>query len=286
MMPQLSPSLGRLLCGLAACMALNAWAQTAATEHTEQADPAAAETATTAPPETPPAPHWTYSVGLRAEVARLQQPGQLTWRPSLGLRYGRWRIGQTDGQNWHRFGQVLQDSNLTYDVRQDSQWSVSLSGSLINLDKDSHFDAFKAGRKTLRAKAGLDYRLPNRWSVGLIATQDLFMRGDGTSLSPTLTYRKPLTEHSTLMLSQSITWGSASHWQARRRLDPDAIVHQGTGFGQIGTQLAYRHKLSRHWALFSQLGAQRTRAPVFPTPLSAAPEWTYSAQLGVVYFDH
>lgn len=241
------------------------------------------------PPDNAPAtatPLWTYSLGLRTEIPHLGHPGSMTLRPSLGLRYGRWRIGQTDGTDWHRFGQVLQDNNLTYDVRQDAKWSVSLSGSILNLDKDSHFDALKAGRKTVRAKAGLDYRLPNRWSVGLIATQDLFMRGDGTSLSPTLTYRKPLTDHSTWMFSQSVTWGSASHWQAQQQLTPEGITHFGAGWGSLGTQVAYRHKLSRHWAFFGQLGAQRTLRPIVPSPLHAAPEWTYSGQLGVVYFDH
>ena len=228
---------------------------------------------------------WSYSLGLRTDIPNLNHPGNMTLRPSLGLRYGRWRIGQTDGADWHRFGQVLQDNNLTYDVRQDSLWSISLSGSIINLDKDTHFDALRAGRKTMRAKAGLDLRLHNRWSVGLIATHDLFMRGDGTTVSPTLTYRKPLSERSTLMFNQSVTWGTASHWQTQQQLNPEGITHLGTGWGSLGTQVAYRHKLSRHWAFFGQLGAQRTLQPIAPNPLHTTPEWTYSGQLGVVYFD-
>jgi hypothetical protein len=263
----------RALCSVVCCAALSAPAQ----EHPSITVPEA---------EAPAPSPWTYSLGLRTEIANLSHPGSMKLRPSLGLRYGRWRIGQTDGTDWHRFGQVLQDNNLTYDVRQDSKWSVSLSGSIINLDKDSHFDAVKAGRKTLRAKAGLDYRLPNRWSVGLIATQDVFMRGDGTTLSPVLTYRKPLTKNSTLMLSQSIIWGSASHWQTQQNRTPQGVTHQGAGWGGLGTQLAYRHKLSRHWGFFSQLGAQRTIQPVFPTTVSSPTHWTYSGQLGVVYFDH
>lgn len=261
------------LCGAACCTALSAWGQESP-----------ADSAT--PAETPVATPWTYSLGLRTDIPNLSHPGTMKLRPNLGLRYGRWRIGQTDGTDWHRFGQVLQDNNLTYDLRQDSKWIVSLSGSIINLDNDSHFDAVKAGRKTLRAKAGLDYRLPNRWSVGLIATQDVFLRGDGTTLSPTLTYRHPLTDHSTMLLSQSATWGSGSHWQTQQQLYPEGITHSGTGWGSLGTQLAYRYKLSRHWGFFSQLNAQHTLQPIFPSPLSSAPGWTYSGQLGVVYFEH
>ena len=161
-----------------------------------------------------------------------------------------------------------------------------MSGSIINLDDNSQFNALRSGRKTLRLKGGGDYRLPNRWSIGLIATQDLFMRGDGTTLSPTLSYRQPLTDHSTWMLSQSVTWGSASHWQAQQHLAPEDVTHQGAGWGSIGTLLAYRHKLSKHWGFFSQLGAQRMLQPVFPSTVSYDTHWTYSGQLGVVYFEH
>ena len=261
------------LCGLACWTAPSAWAQ----EPPSDTLPAT---------ETPVARPWVYSLGLRTDIPNLSHPGSVKLRASLGLRYGRWRIGQTDGTDWHRFGLVLQDNNLTYDVRQDSKWSVSLSGSIINLDNNSQFDAIKAGRKTLRAKAGLDYKLPNRWSVGLIATQDVFTRGDGTTFSPTLTYRQPLTDHSTLLLSQSVTWGSAAHWQTQQHLAPEGITHQGAGWGSMGTQVAYRHKLSRHWGFFSQIGAQRTLQPLFPSPMSSANHWTYSGQLGVVYFEH
>jgi len=240
------------------------------------------------PPSTPTvdpaAPPWTYSLGLRTEITDLRYPGTQKLHLNLGLRYGPWRIGPTDGSNWHRFGQVLQDNNLTYDLRQDSKWSMAVSGNIINLDQSGQFDALKAGRKTLRAKAGVDYRLPNRWSVGLITTQDLFMRGDGTTLSPTLSYRQPINEVSTLMLSQSMTWANSAHWQTQQALEPLSRTHQGSGLGEYAVQLAYRQRLSPHWAFFSQLGAQHTLSPV-QTPLTTAPIWNYSAQLGVMYFD-
>ena len=113
----------------------------------------------------------------------------------------------------------------------------------------------------------------------------MFMRGDGTTLSPTLSYRQPLSEVSTLMLSQSLTWANSAHWQAQQALEPLVRTHQGTGLGEYAAQLAYRQRLSRHWAFFSQLAAQHTLKPVLAAPLSTAPNWNYSAQLGVMYFD-
>jgi len=250
--------------------ALSSWAQ---------------EPAPDAPPPATSTKPWTYSLGLRSDIADLRHPGTQKLHLNLGLRYGPWRIGSTDGSNWYRFGQVLQDSNLTYDLRQDSKWSMAVSGSIINLDQTGQFDALKAGRKTLRAKVGVDYRLPNRWSVGLIATQDMFMRGDGTTLSPTLTYRHPLNDVSTLMLSQAMTWASNAHWQTQQALDPLAKTHQGTGLGVYAVQLAYRQRLSHHWAFFGQLGAQHTLSPV-QAPLNTTPNWNYSGQFGVMYFAH
>ena len=72
----------------------------------------------TPPPVASPTP-WTYSLGLRSDIADLRHPGTQKLHLNLGLRYGPWRIGPTDGSNWHRFGQVLQDNKLTYDLRQD-----------------------------------------------------------------------------------------------------------------------------------------------------------------------
>ena len=266
----------RCVLGVLGCAAtFNSWAQEAPPD---------------TPPETPQTPSsvvpWTYSLGLRSDIDDVRQPGAMKLHLSLGLRYGRWRIGQTDGSNWHRFGQVLQDSNLTYDVKQDDQWSMAISGSIVNLDHNSQFDALKAGRKTLRAKVGVSYRLPNRWSVGLMATQDMFMRGDGTTLSPTLAYRHPLSEVSTLMFNQSMTWGSSAHWQTQQAREPMVRTHQGTGLGEYAAQLTWRRRLSTHWAFFSQVAAQHTLSPVLASPLTTTPSWAYSGQFGVMYFDH
>ena len=141
-----------------------------------------------------------YSLGVKLDITDLRQFEGLKLRPTLGIRYGRWRIGAVDSQSWTRFGQALQDNSLTYDWLKDSKWQTSLSASVVNLERDTTFDAFRAGRKTLRAKASLDYNLNRRWILGLNMTHDLLNRGDGTSLSPTLTYLKTLDDDNALLL--------------------------------------------------------------------------------------
>jgi len=233
------------------------------------------------PPVDPPVSAWDYSLGLRWQASDLRHPG-LSLRPMLGLQYGRWRLGPVDGENWHRFGQVQQDNNLTYDWLRLSNLRTSLSASVLNLERDSTFDAIRSGRKTVRGKASVDYFLPNRWSVGMVLTQDLMDRGGGTSLSPNWTYREPLSDDSTLLLSQSITWGNRAYWQINQQLNQDMPVHQGRGFGSWDTQLTYRHRFKPHWVFFSQIGLSRAIGPVHAG--NTSPETLYNAQLGVLYF--
>jgi hypothetical protein len=232
-------------------------------------------------PLEPPVAAWDYSLGLRWQASDLRHPG-LSLRPMLGLQYGRWRLGPVDGENWHRFGQVQQDNSLTYDWLRLSNLRTSLSASVVNLDRDSSLDAIRSGRKTVRGKASIDYFLPNRWSIGVVMTQDLMERGGGTTISPNWTYRQPLSDNSTLLLSQSITWGSRAHWQMVHQLRQDTPSHIGQGLGSWDTQLTYRHRFQPHWVFFSQIGMNRAMGPTYAA--SSVPVTLYNAQLGVLYF--
>jgi hypothetical protein len=232
-------------------------------------------------PVEPPVSAWDYSLGMRWQASDLRHPG-LSLRPMLGLQYGRWRLGPVDGENWHRFGQVQQDNSLTYDWLRLSNLRTSLSASVVNLERDSSFDAVRSGRKTVRGKASVDYFLPNRWSIGVVMTQDLMERGAGTSLSPNWTYREPLSDNSTLLLSQSVTWGTRAYWQLGHQLSPDTPAHEGQGFGSWDTQLTYRYRFKPHWVFFSQAGFSRAIGPT--SAASSPPVTIYNAQLGVLYF--
>ena len=232
-------------------------------------------------PVGPPVSSWDYSLGLRWQAGDLRHPG-LSLRPMLGLQYGRWRLGPVDGENWHRFGQVQQDNSLTYDWLRLSHLRTSLSASVLNLERDGSFDAVRSGRKTVRGKASADYFLPNRWSVGVVVTQDLMQRGGGTTISPNWTYREPLSDNSTLLLSQSVTWGSRAYWQTTHQLNQDTPSHEGQGFGSWDTQLTYRYRFRPHWVFFSQAGFSRTIGTTYSA--SSTPATLYSAQVGVLYF--
>ena len=226
--------------------------------------------------------HWAYSLGGKLDIGDLRHLNGLELRPTLGLRYGRWRIGTVDSKTWPQFGQALQDNSLTYDWLKDSQWHTGFSASVVNLDQDTTFDAFKAGRKTLRIRASLDYSLNRRWILGLNMTQDVLKRGDGTTLSPTLTYRKPLDKDSALLLSAYTTWATASHWQTDAARTEGSALRQTAGLGIWGAQITYRQRWSPKWAFYSQVSTSRLISPATP---ARGPQG-FAGQLGVIYFSH
>lgn len=259
---------GRMALG---CWALGcnlAWSQEAIP--VEQADTSTANT------------RFSYSLGAKLDIADLRQFEGFKLRPTVGLRYGRWRIGTVDSSSWTRFGQALQDNSLTYDWLKDAKWQTSLSASVINLDKDATFDAFRSGRKTLRARAILDYKFNRRWVLGLNMTQDLFNRGDGTTLSPTLTYLKPLDDDNALLLSAYTTWATASHWQSLAARQEGSALRTDAGLGSWGVQITHRQRWSPQWAFFTQLSTSRLLEP--SQAVSSSPSW--GGQLSLIYFSH
>ena len=210
----------------------------------------------------------------------LQQAGQVGLRPMIGLRYGRWRTGVVDGQSWHRFGQIKTDNTLTYDALDSPHWRTALSASIVNLQRDSTLDAIQSGRKTLRGKASIDYLGWSHWSAGLTLTQDLLGRGAGTAITPSLTYRQALTEDSTILLSQGMTWSRSDLW---RYTHSDADPSLPSPWGRsLDTSLTLRQRWQAHWSWYAQLS--RSHNLQSADPFTPSGQTTWAGQFGVIYF--
>lgn len=229
----------------------------------------------------PPPNRLVWSLGLRLKMDDLGG-GTPSLRPMIGLRYGRWRTGAVDGSSWHRFGQIKTDNTLTYDWLDSARWRTSLSASIVNLQKDSPTDLFESGRKTLRGKAIIDYLGWSHWSVGLTLTHDLLGRGAGTALSPSVTYRQALSDDSTILLSQSITWANNELWRSSHQLSPLARVHEGAGWGSTDTSLTLRQRWKPHWSWFAQINRGQALSPFYPGAQQERTVW--SGQVGVIHF--
>ena len=221
-----------------------------------------------------------WSLGMRVSMADLSQTGQVSLRPMIGLRYGRWRTGVVDGDSWHRFGQIKTDNSLTYDLLDSVNWRTSLSASLLNLQRDSNFDTFQPGRKTMRGKATIDYLGWSHWSTGLIITQDLLNRGAGTGLSPTITYRQALSPESTILLSQSLNWLRSDQW---RYLHPEIDRSQPSRWGtSMDTSITLRQRWQPHWSWFAQLNRNHVLRAGDPSVQPGQTTW--SGQIGMIHF--
>ena len=249
------------------------YALTAMAEETSQSTASMAE-----PPH-----RLVWSLGMRLKMEDAANPGDLSPRPMIGLRYGRWRVGPVDGITWHRFGQIQTDNSLTYDWLDSPRWRTALSASIVNLQKDSPTDAIEPGRKTVRGKATLDYLGWSHWSVGLVLTQDLLGRGAGTSLGPSVTYRQALTDSSTILLSQSFTWAKSDLWRYSSQLDPSVNLGQPSHWGtSMSTSLTLRQRWKAHWSWFAQISRSQTLQSGDPLAREGQSNW--AGQIGLVYF--
>lgn len=224
-----------------------------------------------------------WSLGLRIRMDDMGHAGQLRLRPMIGLRYGRWHTGAVDGETWHRFGQIKTDNTLTYDWLDSENWRTSLSASIVNMDRDSSFDTFQSGRKTVRGKATIDYLGWSHWSTGLALTQDLMNRGAGTSLSPSITYRQALTDSSTILLSQSFTCAQSDLWRYTPQFDPSVNQAQDGHWGRsMDTSITLRQRWKAHWSWFAQLNRSQTLKAGDPIAREGQVRW--AGQIGMIYF--
>jgi MltA-interacting protein MipA len=227
---------------------------------------------------------WRYSVGLKWRVNDVGYPSRAgSLRPMLGLRYGRWRLGANTGEDWLRYDSYLKESNLEYDWLERDRLRVGLSARIQNLDDNASFDGFAGGRNTLRGRAHISWRLTQRWSIGSEITQDLLVRGDGTTLTAGLSYLWPLSERSSVGLGAGATWATGTHLQTRHRSLPRPADGWQAGLSEWGAGVSWRYSIDRRWALFASVGSATPLGPLRDVSPSVT---IWNGQMGLLYFSH
>jgi len=240
--------------------------------------------APTAKPDTPEAATtWNYTLGMRIRADDINQASRSAkLRPVLGLRYGRWRVGIGDGQEWLRFNSFRKEPSLSYQWIEKNDISLGLSMRIHNLNTNEGFDVFEPGRKTLRSRVLANVRITDRWSAGVEWTQDLLNRGDSSTLGLGVSYAWPLSNHSELSLSSGLTWAPAEHWRTAAGIHRIGAGGLTTGTGSVGSGLSYKHSLSRQWAWYSTLGINKEVGNVAKL---SGPHSLVNGQIGLLYFD-
>ena len=225
---------------------------------------------------------WHYALGLKLKADDVSHPGgQVKLRPIIGLRYGRWRIGQSTSEDWLRFSAYRKDTGLEYDWKDSDKLKVALSLRIQNITNNESFDGFASGKNTVRGRASINYRLTPHWSIGTDFTQDLLGRGDGTTLSMGASYLWPLDDRSSLSINSGVNWATADHWQTQYRTVALPAAPWHAGLGGVGAGLSYRYSIRPQWAWFGTVGTNRALGQVKEVSPSLL---TWSGQIGLLYF--
>jgi outer membrane scaffolding protein for murein synthesis (MipA/OmpV family) len=228
------------------------------------------------------ASRWSYTLGVKVQSSDVTNASSdLSIRPVLGLRYGRWRLGHPTGTEWLRFSGYRKESNLAYQLRENERLKVGLSLRLQNLKYNNSFDGFYSGQHTVRGRVSVNYRLDPRWSLGSDLTQDLMNKGDGTTLSVGASYGMSLNDRSAINWSAGVNWATADHWATQLRLAPVPEGGWHAGLGSLGLGMSYRYALTSQWAWFGTLGTSR---PLGQLRAISPNHLTWSGQVGVLYF--
>lgn len=264
---------------LAVCMCLLGEISQAQSDNTAPAKAAAVDTDTTTHNVT----QWHYTLGMRIQADDINQATHSAkLRPVVGLRYGRWRMGIGDGQEWLRFNSFRKEPSLSYQWVEKSDISLGLSMRIHNLNTGEAFDVFEPGRKTLRSRVLANVRITQRWSAGVEWTQDLLNRGDSSTLGLGVSYAWPLSAHSELSLNSGLTWAPAEHWRTAAGVNRLGAGGLTTGTGSVGSGLSYKHSLSKQWAWYSTLGINKEVGTVAKL---SGPHSLVNGQIGLLYFD-
>ncbi len=229
-----------------------------------------------------PTTQWSYVVGARLRYAQLpDRSNAVKLAPVFGLRYGRFKLGtESDAGDWYSGNSVRRDPTVSFDAVRNKDWRVSLALRIQNVTADEAFDVTQPGRKTLRGRLLLNYKLANDIALGGEITRDLLNRGDGSTLSLGASRNVMLNEKSALQFSGGLTWADKTHWQTVTSAFA-GTTNVGSGLGSAQLGLGYRYTISNHWAWFAAAGLSRPQGAI--ARLEQAKQ-RHSAQVGFLYF--
>jgi len=189
-----------------------------------------------------------YAVGLNADASTGGLQEGVNLRPSVGLAYGRWKLGSVPDDRWLQYGAIFKEPTISFDALQRDKYQLGVSLRIHNIDKQQSWDGFAGGRNTVRGRIFGSRTLSPNLSIGGELTQDLQGRGDGTTLSLGIVSAIPLSEREKVFVSIASTWASTSHWQSLyARGASQSDENWSSGFGHIVAAATFRQWISPHW---------------------------------------
>jgi hypothetical protein len=224
----------------------------------------------------------TYVVGARIRIADFANAsGGIKLSPLLGFKYGRWKIGtNADIDEWLIFSGFRKEPTVSYDFFQSDRIKTALSLRIQNLTTGESFDFSEPGRKTLRGRALLNYKLADQTYIGFELTRDLLDRGDGTTFSTGVSHFFPIDKKSVIIANAGLVWADGEHWRTTNASFPGSTSLEA-GFGSLGVGLSYRYAPSKSWAWYATAAASQ---PIGEVANFRGTSWQVGGQIGLMYF--
>jgi hypothetical protein len=224
----------------------------------------------------------TYVVGARIRIADFANAsGGTKLSPLLGFKYGRWKVGtNADIDEWLVFSGFRKEPTISYDFFQSDRVKTAISLRIQNLTTGEAFDFSEPGRKTLRGRGLLNYKVADQTYLGFELTRDLLDRGDGTTFSTGVSHFFPIDKKSLVIANAGLVWADGEHWRTTNATYAGS-TSLGAGFGSLGVGLSYRYAPSKSWAWYATATASQ---PIGEVANFRGTKWQVGGQMGLMYF--
>lgn len=238
-----------------------------------------------------------YLIGLSANSGR-DPFGDSEQRVRAGaiwaFQLGRFRFATSGASALLYQGRETVDSGVSTVLARGDRLSLNTSLSLDEGrdwadEDDPRFDGLPKIRPTIRGRLTAGYKLSERWSGSLRASQDLLGRDGGLRLDAGLVYRYPVSSQTHWDLSFGAGWGNRTYRQTHYGITPAGAANSGlpayalgAGFDTVSVGWRITSALSARWVAYAGVGASQLQGAVRRSPLATTPT-TYGATVGIAY---
>jgi outer membrane scaffolding protein for murein synthesis (MipA/OmpV family) len=210
------------------------------------------------------------------------------------FQLGRFRFATSGASALLYQGRETVDSGVSTVLARGDRLSLNTSLSIDEGrdwadEDDPRFDGLPKIRTTLRGRLTAGYKLNERWSGSLRASQDLLGRDGGLRLDAGLVYRHPVSSQTHWDLSFGAGWGNRTYRQTHYGITSAAAAASGlpaytlgAGFDTVSIGWRITSALSARWVAYAGVGASQLQGAVRHSPL-ATNATTYGATVGIAY---
>lgn len=210
------------------------------------------------------------------------------------FQLGRFRFATSGASALLYQGRETVDSGVSTVLARGDRLSLNTSLSIDEGrdwadEDDPRFDGLPKIRPTLRGRITAGYKLSDRWSGSLRASQDLLGRDGGLRLDAGLVYRYPVSSQTHWDLTFGAGWANRTYRQTHYGITPAGAAASGlpayalgAGFDTVSIGWRITSALSARWVAYAGVGASQLQGAVRHSPL-ATTTTTYSATAGIAY---